>query len=232
MLDAILTEGLRAAEARAGAIGIVTDDGEFIELLAQRGYEGPVMEEWARFPVADDLPMSYVVRTGEPLFLATREERNDLFPNLANQGDGHALAVLPLTLEGRLKGVLGLSFGEHMVFTPERREMKITLARFDAFHLPRIAQLISRSNQFNLTTQRYSEGDCERLMKDENFKALISHPKVQQVFMDPEFQEAIKSQNMGKLATNKKFASLRSDPEIAPLLAKIDPASLAKLMQS
>jgi len=108
VLDAILTEGLRAAEARADAIGIVTDDGEFIELLAQRGYEGPVMEEWARFPVADDLPMSYVVRTGEPLFLATREERNDLFPNLANRGDGHALAVLPLTLEGRLKGVLGL----------------------------------------------------------------------------------------------------------------------------
>src|SRR5439155_20385933 len=58
-----------------------------------------------------------------------REERNDPFPDLAERGDGHALAVLPLTLEGRLKGVLGLSFGEHMVFTPERREMKITLAR-------------------------------------------------------------------------------------------------------
>lgn len=45
--------------------------------------------------------------------------------------------------------------------------MKIALARFDAFHLPRIAQLLSRSNQFNLTTKRYAEADCERFMKDE-----------------------------------------------------------------
>lgn len=45
--------------------------------------------------------------------------------------------------------------------------MRIALARFDAFHLPRIAQLISRSNQFNLTTKRYTEGDCERFMRDE-----------------------------------------------------------------
>src|SRR5262249_42379866 len=45
-------------------------------------------------------------------------------------------------------------------------EMKATLARFDRFHLPRIAQLIQRSNQFNLTTRRYSEPECESFMRD------------------------------------------------------------------
>jgi len=45
-------------------------------------------------------------------------------------------------------------------------EMKATLARFDSFHLPRIAQLIQRSNQFNLTTRRYSEAECESFMAD------------------------------------------------------------------
>ena len=130
VLDAILTDGLRAAEARAGAIGIVADDGQAIELLAERGYEPRVMEEWGRFPVAAETPMSYVVRTGVALFIETREERNELFPNLAGRGDeSHALAVLPLMLEGELKGVLGLSFGPGMVFTEERRQMKITLAR-------------------------------------------------------------------------------------------------------
>jgi FkbH-like protein len=43
-------------------------------------------------------------------------------------------------------------------------EMQITIARFDAFHLSRIAQLIQRSNQFNLTTQRYGQAECEALM--------------------------------------------------------------------
>jgi FkbH-like protein len=45
-------------------------------------------------------------------------------------------------------------------------EMKATLARFDAFHLPRIAQLVQRSNQFNLTTRRYSATECESFMRD------------------------------------------------------------------
>ena len=129
VLGAILTDGLRAAEARAGAIGMVTDDGQAIQLLAQQGYASTVMEEWGRFPVSAETPMSYVVRTGEPLFVESRDERNELFPSLADRGDGYALAVLPLILEGQLKGVLGLSFGEGMVFTPERRQMKITLAR-------------------------------------------------------------------------------------------------------
>jgi len=45
-------------------------------------------------------------------------------------------------------------------------EMKITVERFDSFNLPRIAQLVQRSNQFNLTTIRYTELECERIMKD------------------------------------------------------------------
>ncbi len=45
-------------------------------------------------------------------------------------------------------------------------EMRIVIERFDSFHLPRIAQLVQRSNQFNLTTHRYSEAECEALMKD------------------------------------------------------------------
>ncbi|NBU99544.1 MAG: hypothetical protein EBS19_15270 [Spirochaetia bacterium] len=47
-------------------------------------------------------------------------------------------------------------------------EMKITLKKFDDFNLPRIAQLIQRSNQFNLTTKRYSEVECKALMEDKN----------------------------------------------------------------
>jgi FkbH-like protein len=43
-------------------------------------------------------------------------------------------------------------------------EMKIACRPFDAQHLPRIAQLLQRSNQFNLRTQRYSEGQCQEFM--------------------------------------------------------------------
>ena len=138
VLDAILTEGLRAAEARAGAIGLLSEDGRSITLLAQSGYSGPVFEKYGQFSVEADLPMAYVARSGEPLFLESRAERNKLFPNLEGEGgDGNAIAVLPLGLDDRLLGVIALSFGENMRFSEERRQMKITLARQAAQALER-----------------------------------------------------------------------------------------------
>jgi signal transduction histidine kinase/transcriptional regulator with GAF, ATPase, and Fis domain len=130
VLDAILTEGVRAAEARAGAIGVLSEDGESIELLAQQGYEGAIMEDWKHFPLAAGLPMSHVVRTGEPLFMSTLSERNELFPELSQEGqDSTSLVVLPLAVEGRVFGAMALSFGSEVEFGLERREMKVALAR-------------------------------------------------------------------------------------------------------
>jgi FkbH-like protein len=45
-------------------------------------------------------------------------------------------------------------------------DMRITIESFDDYHLPRIAQLIQRSNQFNLTTRRLSEHQCRAIMQD------------------------------------------------------------------
>ncbi len=53
-------------------------------------------------------------------------------------------------------------------------EMKITISAFDTFHLPRIAQLIQRSNQFNLTTRRYALAECEALMHSDRFIPLFA----------------------------------------------------------
>jgi FkbH-like protein len=53
-------------------------------------------------------------------------------------------------------------------------DMQMTLARFDRFHLPRIAQLMQRSNQFNLCTRRLTEPECEALMNDETFLPLYA----------------------------------------------------------
>jgi FkbH-like protein len=45
-------------------------------------------------------------------------------------------------------------------------ETEITVARFDARRIGRISQLFQRSNQFNLTTARRTEAECEALMND------------------------------------------------------------------
>jgi len=44
-------------------------------------------------------------------------------------------------------------------------EMRAVIEEFDVANLPRIVQLIHRTNQYNLTTRRYSEGDVRALME-------------------------------------------------------------------
>ena len=48
-------------------------------------------------------------------------------------------------------------------------DMKISFKPFDEKNLPRIFQLISKSNQFNLTTKRYSQKELLRLKADESY---------------------------------------------------------------
>ncbi|HET6413604.1 MAG TPA: HAD-IIIC family phosphatase [Anaeromyxobacter sp.] len=45
-------------------------------------------------------------------------------------------------------------------------ETMARVARFEQPDLPRISQLLQRSNQFNLTTRRYSEAECAGMMRD------------------------------------------------------------------
>ena len=68
----------------------------------------------------------------------------------------------------------------------------------------------------------------QKLMKDEHFKAFLSHPKVQAAFQDPALQQALKSQDMAKIAGHPKLLALMRDPEVAPLLAKLDLSRLMK----
>jgi FkbH-like protein len=46
--------------------------------------------------------------------------------------------------------------------------MEIKVGEFDDFNLPRIAQLINKSNQFHLTTTRYSQTEVKAMRMDKN----------------------------------------------------------------
>ena len=51
-------------------------------------------------------------------------------------------------------------------------EMKGEIRSFVPMYMARIAQLINKSNQFNLTTKRYSQADIEAIAEDEKFITL------------------------------------------------------------
>ena len=68
----------------------------------------------------------------------------------------------------------------------------------------------------------------QKMMKDENFRAFVSHPKVQQLFGDPEFKEVAKTRDFSKIAAHPKFMALSQDPELAALMLKINPQNFMR----
>ena len=51
----------------------------------------------------------------------------------------------------------------------KKLETIVTIESSGAFNIPRIAQLTQRTNQFNMTTRRYLEGDIKRFAEDKAF---------------------------------------------------------------
>ena len=51
-------------------------------------------------------------------------------------------------------------------------EMKAVIKSFEPVYMQRIAQLTNKSNQFNLTTKRYSQADIEKIAQDKNYITL------------------------------------------------------------
>ena len=138
VLDAVLTQSVAAAEARAGLIALVTEDGSDLEIIAQRGYSQRRLSDWQRFPVDGDYPLSYAVRTGEPVFITSAADRIERFPALPEIDEPtHGLVCLPLVVEGRTIGGLTFSFGTDQVFDDDRKAMKMALARQAAQALER-----------------------------------------------------------------------------------------------
>lgn len=48
-------------------------------------------------------------------------------------------------------------------------EMKGTIKNFESIYMARIAQLTNKSNQFNLTTHRYTQTEIEKISADDNY---------------------------------------------------------------
>ena len=62
----------------------------------------------------------------------------------------------------------------------------------------------------------------QKMMQGENFKAFISHPKIQTLLKDPEFLALLKTQDFNKITLNPKFSALRGDQDLAALASKLN----------
>ncbi len=70
---------------------------------------------------------------------------------------------------GRLKLQAGFTdYGDYL----KSLEMRAVIRPFESVYMARIAQLTNKSNQFNLTTKRYTQSEIERAAENESFITL------------------------------------------------------------
>ena len=141
---AVFRYALAVVGAVNALIARLTPDGQFLEVLHVNVLPDGAREQWSRFPVSAHAPLSDVARSGEPIYLESREawaaEYPEHLPLLAEAGH-HANAVLPLVIRGHVVGAFGAAFAQPCSFSDDVRAALMLVVQQCARALERSALL-------------------------------------------------------------------------------------------
>jgi PAS domain S-box-containing protein len=130
--DVIINQVIAASGAVAGSMYVLSADGATLELVRAVGYPESILDQWQRFPLDAPTPLAEAVRTGQPIFLATFEERVERYPDLVKQMTPllrGAATALPLIVDGQVAGAIGFSYEQPRPFAEEDRSFMLTIAQ-------------------------------------------------------------------------------------------------------
>ena len=118
----ILNQGVAELGGHTGSLCLLAPDGTTVEIVHEVGYRREVTERWSRFPLDGPLPASEVIRTGRPVVLRSRADRDERYPIFVGTplvGD-QAYAIAPLADEdGRPFGAMVIGFSQPRDFTAD-----------------------------------------------------------------------------------------------------------------
>jgi PAS domain S-box-containing protein len=154
----IVGRGLAALGARAGLMAVPTSDNLSLEIIHAVGYPPGFADQWRTFPMDADYPLAEALRSREPVFLENLDERRRRYPIFEPGPDevDHAVACVPMIVDGRAVGGLTFSFGQPRAFDPEDRVFLSALARQSALALER-ARLYQAERTARAEAERASD---------------------------------------------------------------------------
>ena len=119
-----------------------------------------------RYLVSKQLPGVSVPEIGESHEYIPNIDRNGYFETTYVSEDDLKRNEMYRENIIRIKSQASFSdYGEYLRYLG----MKAIIMPFEPLYMSRIAQLTNKSNQFNLTTKRYTQGEIEKISKDDNF---------------------------------------------------------------
>jgi PAS domain S-box-containing protein len=126
IVDTVVAVVGAASEARRVALYLV--EGSTLTLRAAWGFDDSQQDGWSAVDGDGDSPAARVVRDRQPVFLEGPGDGRSTGPGTAADGQSPATALLPLLLEGRAVGVLGVGYGEARPFAAADRQFLQALA--------------------------------------------------------------------------------------------------------
>ena len=166
----VFDHGLVAVGARAGTVVLTSEDGATLRVIGASGHPAEILEKWKAFPIGTQVPIAEAVRTGRPVFVASPAEAAAKFPGMTRSTVAgmtyNAWAAVPLVLEGRVIGAMGLSFASEGEVSEEDRAFMMALAR-------QCAQALERARSYE--AERAARAEAEAAQQRLEFLAEASN---------------------------------------------------------
>jgi signal transduction histidine kinase len=152
----VVEQGLAVLGAAAGSVVLRTEQENMLEIIHAAGYSTELLQSWQCFTLDAPVPLAEAVRTGEPVFLESIQaaEHFPLVVAQAKQSSHSSWASIPLAVEGKIIGAMGLSFNHPQTFTADDRNFMLALGR-------QCAQAMDRARLYE--AERLARAEANRL---------------------------------------------------------------------
>ncbi|MGQ0601500.1 MAG: PAS domain S-box protein, partial [Anaerolineales bacterium] len=171
VIESVIRRSATVLGIRSGSIKLISSDGQWIDRYALSYPDGTSVQH-ERLAIDAPTPGADVCRTGEAVWLASREAFAARYPTFAQPdetADYEAAAIVPLQTEGRRLGALSFRYPGAQSFSEEDREFILTLAG-------QCAQALERARLFEaeLLSRKGAERATERVKQLQNMTAALA----------------------------------------------------------
>lgn len=150
----VVSEGVAALGASGGGL-LVPDSGEHLDVVGWVGYTDVLVDRLRDERRDAQLPAAWAMRRRQPVWIESRQERDELFPELAGlEPRSVSMCAVPLIVGDRLMGALRFSFDAPRLFDDDERAFVAALAA-------QTAQALERSSLYD--AQRAARSAAEEL---------------------------------------------------------------------
>jgi PAS domain S-box-containing protein len=128
---AVTAHGTALFGATGCLLFLVSDDGATLDLVSFDGVEAPRVEAYRRVPVASRIPLADSFRTGQPVWVDSREALLERYPDLGGVRRGdlplQGFVTVPVRGMGQVLGGLALSYYETPLLSDVQRDFILTV---------------------------------------------------------------------------------------------------------